>query len=94
MNLKKFSRAQFSKLRNDINGVGEFRCDTICSLNFVSIGQLVWKLLGGDQNLPQAYTQTDTHTHTHTHTHRGPFYMYRFLRKCRNTTKQEDPLRS
>ena len=28
MNFKKFSRAQFSKLRNEIKGVGEFRYDT------------------------------------------------------------------
>ena len=36
--VKKFSRAQFSKLRNGINGVGEFRYDTVCSQNFVLIG--------------------------------------------------------
>ena len=67
MNFKKFSRAQFLKLRNGINGVGEFRYDTICSLNFVSIELLVWKLIGGDQNCTQTHTHTDTHTHTHTH---------------------------
>ena len=38
INLKNFSRAQFSKLRNGINAVAEFRYDTIGSLNFVSIG--------------------------------------------------------
>ena len=37
-------------------------------LNFVSIGELVWKVLGGDQNLPQTHTHTRTHTYTHTHT--------------------------
>ena len=77
INLKNFSRAQFSKLRNGINGVGDFLYDTICSQNFVSIGWLVWKLLG-DQNFTQTdihthrhtHTQTDTHTHTNRHTHR------------------------
>ena len=38
MNFKNFSQAQFSKLRNEINAVAEFRYDTIYSLNFVSIG--------------------------------------------------------
>ena len=38
VNFKNFSRAQFSKLRNGINGVGEFRYDIIRSQNFVSIG--------------------------------------------------------
>ena len=74
MNFKNFSRAQFSKLRNGINGVGEFRYDTICSQNFVSIGQVVWKLLGGYQNFTQTHrqthTQTDRQTDTHTHTDR------------------------
>ena len=65
MNFKNLSQAQFSKLRNGINGVGEFRYDTICSQNFVSIGLLVWKLLGGTKILHR-----HTHRHTHTHTHR------------------------
>ena len=29
MNFKNFSRAQFSKLRNEINDVGEFRYDIL-----------------------------------------------------------------
>ena len=68
MNFKNFSREIFfSKLRDGINGVREFQYDTICSQNFVSIGSLVWKLLGGG---PKFYTDTHTHTHTETHTHR------------------------
>ena len=35
MNFKNFSWAQFSKLRNAINGVGEFRYDTMCSQNSI-----------------------------------------------------------
>ena len=93
MNFKNFSRAQFLKLRNGINAVGEFRYDTICSLNFVSIGQLVWKLLGGDQNLPQTYTYTHRHTyrhtpHTHTHTHTPAAHLINLLKKKRNKTKK------
>ena len=38
MKFKNDSWAQFSKLRNASNGVGEFRYDTICSQNFISIG--------------------------------------------------------
>ena len=60
MDFKNFSRVQFSKLRNGISGVGEFRFDNICSQNFVSIAQLVWKLLGGTKTV---------HRYTHRHTH-------------------------
>ena len=63
MNFKHVSRAQFSKLRNGINGVGVFQYDTICFQNSVSMGLLVWKLLGGTK----FYKHTHTHTHTHTH---------------------------
>ena len=88
MNFKNFSRAQFSKLRNGINGVGEFRYDTISSQHFVSIALLVWKLLGGGPKLytdTHTHRQTDrqTHTHnTHTHTHGGSFYKSCFF--CEN----------
>ena len=44
MNFKNFSRAQFSKLRNEINGVGEFQYDTICSQNFLSISTKLFLL--------------------------------------------------
>ena len=64
MNYKNFSRAQFLKLRNGINGVREFRYDTICSQNFVSIGLLVWKLFGGE-----------FYTDTHAHTYRSPLFF-------------------
>ena len=101
MNFKNFPRSQFSKLRNGINGVGEFRYDTICSQNFVSIAYLVWKLLEGTKTVhrltrtrARAHTRTHarahTHTHTHTHTHRHtrrPILCLVFLRKCRNKTK-------
>ena len=88
MNFKNFFRAQFSKLRNGINGVGEFRYDTICSQNFVSIGQPVWKLLEGDQNFTQTHTQIHIHRHTHTRTHTEAYFISLvFLRKCRNKTK-------
>ena len=50
MNIKNFSRAQFSKLRNAINGVGEFRYNTILLAKISYQSELVWKLLGGDQN--------------------------------------------
>ena len=97
MNFKYFSRAQFSKLRNGINGVGEFRYDTICGQNFVSIGQLVWKLLGGTKILHR-YTHTHTHrqTHTHTrHTHSETYFISLvFLRKCRNKTKNRKKYKS
>ena len=69
MNFKNFSRAQFSKLRNGINGVGEFRYDTICSQHFVSIALLVWKLLGRPKLYTDRHTHKHTHTHTYTHTH-------------------------
>ena len=93
MHFKSFSRAQFSKLRNGINAVGEFRYDTICSLNFVSIGQLVWKLLGGTKTYHRhthTHTHThkhrQTHTHTHTHTHTAAhFISLVFLRKTNKT---------
>ena len=54
------------KWRKNICDAREFRYDTIYSQNFVSIGLLVWKLLGGG---PKFYTDTHTHTHTHTHRH-------------------------
>ena len=37
MNFKNCARAQFSKLRNRINGFGEFQYNTIYSRNFISI---------------------------------------------------------
>ena len=41
------------------------------------------------------HTHTDTHTHTHTHTHTEAYFIgLVFLQKCRNKSKQEDPLRS
>ena len=66
---------KISKLRNRINGVWEFRYDTICSQNF-RINRITGKEIvrGG----PKLYTDTDTdtHTHTHTHTYGGPFYVF------------------
>ena len=59
MNFKNFSRSQFSKLRNGINAVGEFRINRITGLEIVR----------GDQNLPHTHTHTQTHTQTHTHRH-------------------------
>ena len=95
MNFKNLSRARFSKLRNGIIGVGEFRYDTMCSQNLVSIGWRVWKLLGGGKILHRhthRHTQRQTHRHTHTQTHRrinteAYFISFVFLRKCRNKTK-------
>ena len=86
MKFKNFSRAQFSKLRNGINGVGQLRYDTIYRQNFVSIGYLVQKLLGGNQNFTQTHTHRDTHTDTHTH--RGPFY-----KSCFSTENAETRLK-
>ena len=59
MNFKNFSRAQFSKLRNSINGVGEFRygINRITGLEIVRGGS-------------KLYTDTHTHTHRNTLTHR------------------------
>ena len=66
MNLKKFSRAQFSKLRNEINGVGEFRCDTNYMWPKFRINRITG--LEIDRGGPKLYTDTHTHTHTDTHT--------------------------
>ena len=55
MNFKNFSWAQFSKLRKGINAVGEFRYDTICSQNVVSIGGL--EIVRGDQNFTRTHTE-------------------------------------
>ena len=75
MNFKKFSRAQFSKLRNEINGVGEFRYDTTYMWPKFRINRITGlEIDRGDQNC------TQTHTHTHTHTHTGcPFYKTFFF---------------
>ena len=69
MNFKNFSWAQFSKLRNAINGIGEFRYDTIFRINRITGMEIVT----GDQNCTQTHTHTHTyrHRHTHTHTHTG-----------------------
>ena len=86
MNFKNFSQAQFSKLRNEIYGVGEFRSDTtrICSLNFVSV----------DLEIVRGTKILHRHTHTHTHTERerererdhGPIYKSCF---CAKRQKQD-----
>ena len=63
--MKNFSRAQFSKLRNGINGVGEFRY--VAKISYQSDNGL--EIDRGDQNCTQTHTHTDTHTHTHTYRH-------------------------
>ena len=83
MNFKNFSRAQFSKLRNGINGVGKFRYDTICSQTFRINRIIGMEIVKGG---PKLYT--DTHTYRHTHTHmEAHFISLVFLRKCRNKAK-------
>ena len=72
MNFKNFYQAQFWKLRNRINIIKEFRYDTTCSQNFVSIGL---EIVGGFKIL-------QTHAHTEVH-----FISVVFLRKCSNKTK-------
>ena len=59
MNFKNFSRAQFSKLRNGINGVGEFRYDTIMQSIFRINRITGLEIVRRDQN----FTQTHGHTH-------------------------------
>ena len=99
MNFKNFSSAQFLKLRNGITSVGEFRYDTICRRNFVLIGKLVWRWLGGTKILhmhtykhthihTDIHTDTCTHTHTYTHTHPEAYFISLVsLQKCRNKAK-------
>ena len=69
MNFKNFSQAQFSKLRNGINGVGDFQYDTICSQNFVSIENVLEIVRGGAKFYTHRHTHARTHTHRKTHTH-------------------------
>ena len=74
MNFKNFSRAQFSKLRNGINGVGEqpkFRINRITGL----------EIIRGDLNC--------TRTHTYRYTHIDAYFIILvFLRKNRNNTNK------
>ena len=54
------------------------------SQNFVALGYLVWKLLGGTKILHRpTHTQThiETQTHIQTHTHRGVIYKSCFSAK-------------
>ena len=81
MNFKNFSRAQFSKLRNGINGVREFLYDTILYVAKISYQSDNW--YGNCWGGPKLYT--DTHTDTHKEAH---FISLVFLRKCRNKTKK------
>ena len=55
-NFKPFSRAQFSELRNGINGVGVFRYDTICKPKFRINRITGLEIVREDHN----FTQTDT----------------------------------
>ena len=86
MNFKNFSRAQFSKLRNGINGVGDFRYDTICKpkfrINRITGMEIVRRTKTVHRHTHRdrhKHTHTDTpHTHTHrhtTHTHGGPLKL-------------------
>ena len=65
------SQAQLWQLRNRIDSVKEIRYDTTCSQNFVSIEQMVWKLLGRTNILRrQAHRRTHARAHTRsTHIH-------------------------
>ena len=73
MNFNNFSRAQFSKLRNGINGVGEFRYYTYVA----KISYQLEIVRGADQNFTR-------HTHAEAH-----FMSLVFLRKGRNRLKTE-----
>ena len=64
-NFKNLSWAQFWKLRNVINGVGEFRYD-IMSPKFRINRITGWEIVREDQT----FTHIHTHTHTDTHTPR------------------------
>ena len=77
MNFKNFSRAQFSKLRNGINGVGEFRYDTKPTFR-------VTRVIGNCLGVPTFYRHRHTHTHTHISAHAISLV---FLRKSKNKIK-------
>ena len=81
INLKNLSRAQFSKLRNRINAVGEFRYDTIIMQPKFRINRITGLEIvrGGDQN----FTHTHTHTHTDIHTPAAHFISFFFKKETR-----------
>ena len=78
---QKFLPGTIFKLRSGINGVGEFRYDTILVKISYESGNWFGNCWGGDRN----FTQTHTHTHTHIEAH---FISLVFLRKGRNQTKK------
>ena len=65
--IQNFLPGTIFKLRNGINGVGEFQYDTILYLVKILYQSGNWfgNCWGGGQN----FTKTHTHAHTHTYTH-------------------------